>query len=174
MIITDRGFIWTKQNNSHLSRKRHCRWSALFTAFYSLDQCSFFQAPPPRQKSAKMTECNKAAQWHRTHQSRQCMTLIIGPPLGHNGKKVDMQKTRIIHPTFSHLNFSPSSSLFFVSFLSSMPNIFRLTKNICITGIICTTPCHTKECARHRCLKSDFMVFSCFLVHLVLIVSLWV
>lgn len=121
-----------------------------------------FPAPPPCQKSARMTECNKEAQWHRTHQSRQCMTLIIGPPVGHNGKKVDMQKTCIIHPNFSHLNFSPSCFLFFVSFLSSMPNNFLLTKNICITGIIRTRRVTLKECPRHRWLKSDFMGLSCF------------
>lgn len=133
----------------------------LFTAFYVLDPRSFFQ-PPSCQKSARMTKCNKEAQWHRTHQSRQCMTLIIGPPVGHNGKKVDMQTTCIIHPTFSHLNFSPSSSLFYVSFLSSMPNNFLLTKNICITRIICTRRVTPNECARHRWLKLGFMVLSCF------------
>lgn len=84
----------------------------------SLDLCSFFQSPsttPSCLKCAKMTECNKGARWHRTHQSHQCMTLITRPPVWHNGEKVDMQKTFIIHPTFSNLKHS--FILYFSSFL---------------------------------------------------------
>lgn len=116
--ITDK--VLPEPRSIPMYQETHQRWwSTLFTALYFVRPMLIFSVSFHNPFLSQMCQNDRVhgstgARWHRTHQSHQCMTLITRPPVWHNGEKVDMQKTFIIHPTFSNLK------LFYIpSFYSS-------------------------------------------------------